>query len=104
MAREACTAIDAKIPFCTFNGGRDVFVDIGSKEIGLTALKKYLDVRGEHTLHVGDQFTRTGNDLLARRAASTLWVDKPSETMVLLNELVCGIEAAGNCGDRDKYR
>jgi len=30
------------IPFCAFNGGADVFVDIGNKSLGLEALMSYV--------------------------------------------------------------
>ncbi len=36
--------VDSPLPFCAFNGGQDVFVDIGNKSIGLEALMKHLDV------------------------------------------------------------
>ncbi|CAG8568517.1 4547_t:CDS:10 [Acaulospora morrowiae] len=44
-----------KLPFCAFNGGRDVWVDIGNKLIGVQILQKYLGATPEETLHVGDQ-------------------------------------------------
>jgi IMP-specific 5'-nucleotidase len=31
-----------QVPFCAFNGGNDVFVDIGNKSLGLHALKKFI--------------------------------------------------------------
>ncbi|XP_002975742.2 IMP-specific 5'-nucleotidase 1, partial [Selaginella moellendorffii] len=34
--------VESKLPFCAFNGGSDVFVDVGNKSIGLGALMKYL--------------------------------------------------------------
>jgi IMP and pyridine-specific 5'-nucleotidase len=37
--------LDEPVPFCAFNGGGDVFVDIGNKSLGLHALKKYLGAR-----------------------------------------------------------
>ncbi len=91
------------LPFCTFNGGRDVFVDVGSKAVGIRSLQKYLGLVDEfftddldvvereeapHTLHFGDQFTRAGNDLLARKVASTVWVSEPSETVLFLRQLL----------------
>lgn len=30
------------LPFCAFNGGSDVFVDIGNKSLGLDALLQHL--------------------------------------------------------------
>ena len=85
----ACQAelSDAKIPFCAFNGGNDVFVDVGNKHIGLQALMKHLDVAGSQTLHVGDRFTLTGNDAKVREAASILWVASPDETTFFMRLL-----------------
>lgn len=74
----------ASMPFCAFNGGRDVFVDVGSKDLGIASLQRMVGATPQSTLHIGDQFTLTGNDLLARRACGTLWVDSPEETAVLL--------------------
>ena len=56
------------MPFCAFNGGRDVFVDVGSKDLGIASLQRIVGATPQSTLHMGDQFTQTGNDLLARRA------------------------------------
>lgn len=33
------------LPFCAFNGGADVFVDLGNKSLGLEAIMNYLGVR-----------------------------------------------------------
>jgi IMP and pyridine-specific 5'-nucleotidase len=41
--------LDSPLPYCAFNGGNDVFVDIGNKSLGLEALMGYL---GEHTAAV----------------------------------------------------
>ena len=76
------------MPFCTFNGGRDVFVDVGSKDLGIASLQALVGARPQSTLHIGDQFTLTGNDLLARRACGTLWVDSPEETSILLSYMI----------------
>jgi len=85
----ACQAelSDASIPFCAFNGGNDVFVDVGNKHIGLQALMRYLDIDGSQTLHVGDRFTLTGNDAKVREAASILWVASPDETTFFMRLL-----------------
>mmetsp|Transcript_168255 Transcript_168255/g.540559 ORF Transcript_168255/g.540559 Transcript_168255/m.540559 type:complete len:165 (-) Transcript_168255:123-617(-) len=97
LARAAVQGVQAgrprQLPFCTFNGGSDVFVDIGSKEIGIDVLRSLVGAERAETLHVGDQFTRTGNDLLARRACGTLWVDDPAETAVVLRELLSEMDA-----------
>ena len=50
-----------KLPFCAFNGGNDVFVDIGDKSWGVLACQSFLGgIRGSKTLHVGDQFLSVG--------------------------------------------
>lgn len=41
----------SKLPFCAFNGGNDVFVDVGNKSIGLDALMRHLDC---YPYEVGD--------------------------------------------------
>lgn len=38
---------DAAVPFCAFNGGNDVFVDIGNKSLGLHALMSFRGARSE---------------------------------------------------------
>ena len=78
--RERLNVLNYPVPFNCFNGGLDVFVDIGSKQHGLMALQALLNVNAEHTLHVGDQFSMAGNDLLARRVSPTCWVKGPKET------------------------
>ena len=54
------------VPFCSFNGGNDVFVDIGDKSIGIRGLLKLTGIAKEHCLHVGDQFFSHGNDYACR--------------------------------------
>ncbi|KAK9479444.1 IMP-specific 5-nucleotidase [Lipomyces japonicus] len=80
-----------QIHFCAFNGGSDVWVDVGDKRLGVIALQRYLgQISGRQTLHVGDQFASIGaNDFKARLAACTVWVADPSETVDALTEL-CG--------------
>mmetsp|Transcript_26481 Transcript_26481/g.103144 ORF Transcript_26481/g.103144 Transcript_26481/m.103144 type:complete len:405 (-) Transcript_26481:1695-2909(-) len=78
------------IRVCAFNGGQDVWVDIGDKLVGVQALQGYLQCKPEETLHVGDQFLSTGNDIATRRACCTVWVSNPEETdkvLSLLEEL-----------------
>lgn len=98
----------AKLPFCAFNGGNDVFVDIGNKSLGLEALMKFLSLQPPQTplqvgedgneeqprvivLHVGDRFTISGNDKATRDNCSILWVANPEETgffiKLLLNDI-----------------
>jgi IMP and pyridine-specific 5'-nucleotidase len=65
--------LSQKIPFCCFNGGSDVWIDIGDKSLGVSVLQRYfhntLDgekIWGGNTLHVGDQFMSLGgNDFKA---------------------------------------
>lgn len=50
-----------RLPFCAFNGGNDVFVDIGDKSWGVLACQSFLGgISGSKTLHVGDQFLSVG--------------------------------------------
>ena len=78
------------LPFCAFNGGNDIFVDIGDKGWGVLACQKYLGgITGSKTLHVGDQFLSAGaNDFKARLACTTAWIASPAETVALLDELM----------------
>ncbi|KAG0231484.1 IMP 5'-nucleotidase [Actinomortierella wolfii] len=80
-------ATKAAIPFCAFNGGNDVFVDIGNKLIGVQVLQRYLGAAPNATLHVGDQFLSTGNDFATRSSCCTLWIVNPEETQNVLMEL-----------------
>jgi IMP and pyridine-specific 5'-nucleotidase len=89
------------LPFCAFNGGNDVFVDIGDKSWGVCVCQKYFgasasrvdekeggSIRGDRTMHVGDQFLSAGsNDFKARVVGTTAWIASPKETVELLDEL-----------------
>ncbi|KAJ3046629.1 IMP 5'-nucleotidase [Rhizophlyctis rosea] len=75
------------LPFCAFNGGQDVWVDIGNKLIGVSILQRWLGCEGGETLHVGDQFLSTGNDISTRSACCTVWITNPEETAEVLVEL-----------------
>ncbi|KAI1328181.1 IMP-specific 5-nucleotidase [Xylariaceae sp. FL0255] len=87
----------AGLPFCAFNGGRDVFVDIGDKSWGVSVCQQWFGlgenghgvaIRPDETLHVGDQFLSAGsNDFKARSVATTAWIASPAETVELLDEL-----------------
>ncbi|KAH6628694.1 IMP-specific 5-nucleotidase [Chaetomium tenue] len=90
-----------RVPFCAFNGGRDVFVDIGDKSWGVTVCQRWFAgggngnggdggaaIKGDSTLHVGDQFLSAGaNDFRARSVGTTAWIASPAETVDLLDEL-----------------
>lgn len=83
------------LPFCAFNGGNDVFVDIGDKSWGVLVCQKFFGdimgnkIEGQRTLHVGDQFLSANgaNDFRARKVGTTAWVASPTETVELLDEL-----------------
>lgn len=87
---------DSNINWCAFNGGRDVWIDIGDKSLGVRILQNFVNkelgeiiINESNTLHVGDQFASLGNnDYASRTAAATAWVASPSETEILLNDLV----------------
>jgi IMP and pyridine-specific 5'-nucleotidase len=80
------------IPHCAFNGGNDVWVDVGNKALGVRALQAYFGVSGSSTMHVGDRFTQTGNDAKAREVANTLWVSNPQETLMMMQMLLDDID------------
>lgn len=77
------------VPFCAFNGGNDVFVDIGDKSYGVAATQRFFGgIEGAGTLHVGDQFLSAGaNDFKARLVCCTAWIACPDETVALLDEM-----------------
>lgn len=90
--------VGKSLPFCAFNGGNDVFVDIGDKSWGVLVCQNFFNsisprtdktqIVGKGTLHVGDQFLSAGsNDFKARAVAATAWIANPTETMDLLDEL-----------------
>ncbi|KAK0989846.1 IMP 5'-nucleotidase [Friedmanniomyces endolithicus] len=81
--------VGKRIPFCAFNGGNDVFVDVGDKSYGVMSCQAYFGgIEGGRTLHVGDQFLSAGaNDFKARLACTTAWVASPTETCNLLDEI-----------------
>lgn len=84
------SAAGSHIPFCAFNGGNDIFVDIGDKSWGVRACQRYFGgIEPAKSLHVGDQFLSAGaNDFKARQAATTCWIASPTETVSLLDEII----------------
>ncbi|KAI9663337.1 MAG: IMP 5'-nucleotidase [Alyxoria varia] len=80
--------VGRRLPFCAFNGGNDVFVDIGDKALGVLACQQYFGgIAGSKTLHIGDQFLSAGsNDFKAREVSTTCWIASPEETVQLLDE------------------
>lgn len=49
------TENSTSLPYCAFNGGRDVWVDVGNKRVGVQILSAYLGLPIIETLHIGDQ-------------------------------------------------
>ena len=80
--------LDSPLPFCAFNGGNDVFVDVGNKSLGLESLMSHLAFTPAEVLHVGDRFTESGNDSATRDCCSILWVANPEETFFFINLLL----------------
>ncbi|KAK6462123.1 IMP 5'-nucleotidase [Scheffersomyces coipomensis] len=90
------------IRVCAFNGGSDVWVDIGDKSLGVEALQRYLcedpgddlshtvcPILKSESLHIGDQFASLGaNDFKARLSACTVWIASPRETVAILDDLI----------------
>lgn len=78
------------IPWTVFNGGNDVFMDIGDKSLGVQACQKWFGgIKPGNTLHVGDQFlSGGGNDFKARDACCTSWIASPLETSSLLEMMI----------------
>jgi IMP and pyridine-specific 5'-nucleotidase len=86
------TRLDSKLPFCAFNGGNDVFVDVGNKSLGLEALMSHLDFEPNQVLHVGDRFTDSGNDSATRDCCSIVWVANPEETYFFIHLMLQDIQ------------
>jgi IMP and pyridine-specific 5'-nucleotidase len=80
--------LESHMPFCAFNGGNDVFVDVGNKSLGLEALMAYVGASPSEALHVGDRFTQSGNDSATRDCCSIIWVANPEETDFFIKQLL----------------
>ena len=76
------------LPFCAFNGGRDGWVDVGNKRVGVKILQSYLGIPSVETLHIGDQFLNTGNDFAARDVCPCVWITSPDETTYMLKSIL----------------
>ncbi len=76
------------LPFCAFNGGKDVWMDIGNKRVGVQILQSYLGIPAAETLHIGDQFLNTGNDFAARDVCPCIWITSPEETTYILKTIL----------------
>jgi IMP and pyridine-specific 5'-nucleotidase len=78
-----------KTPYCAFNGGNDVWVDVGNKRVGVSTLQTLLgNIQPDACLHVGDQMYETGNDIAARGCCPTMWIANPTETKRILMYLL----------------
>lgn len=87
------TRLESRLPFCAFNGGNDVFVDVGNKSLGLEALMDHLGFAPDEVLHVGDRFTDSGNDSATRDCCSILWVANPEETFFFISLMLGDVRA-----------
>lgn len=76
------------LPFCAFNGGSDVWVDVGNKRVGVEMLAAYLGIAPDRIIHVGDQFLNTGNDHAARGVCPCIWITNPEETTYILKSIL----------------
>ena len=76
------------LPFCAFNGGNDVFCDIGNKAVGIDGLRRLLGLPAASVLHVGDQFLDTGNDYAARGSVPCVWIINEKETVQVLKHVL----------------
>ncbi|SCU85896.1 LAME_0D03444g1_1 [Lachancea meyersii CBS 8951] len=87
-----------RIQFSCFDGGSDVWCDIGGKDLGVAVLQHYFSpsnpIKPSQTLHIGDQFAPMGsaNDFKARLSGSTLWISSPQETVEVLRCLTEGFD------------
>jgi IMP and pyridine-specific 5'-nucleotidase len=85
---ELSQSIKVELPFCAFNGGRDVWVDVGNKRVGVQILQSYTGISKDETLHIGDQFLNTGNDFAARDVCPCIWITSPEETTYILKSIL----------------
>jgi IMP and pyridine-specific 5'-nucleotidase len=76
------------LPYCAFNGGRDVWLDVGNKRVGVQILQSHLGISSTETLHIGDQFLNTGNDFAARDVCPCVWITSPEETTYILKSIL----------------
>ncbi len=88
----------SNIPHCAFNGGGDCFVDVGNKGYGIDSLMRMLEVEPLQVMHVGDRFTVTGNDAVAKSKFGILWVANPDETNWYLSILQNDIDSQQAAG------
>eukprot|EP01055_Gregarina_sp_Pseudo9_P000636 Gregarina_sp_Pseudo_9__635@NODE_1404_length_1629_cov_10_464780_g1306_i0_p1_GENE_NODE_1404_length_1629_cov_10_464780_g1306_i0NODE_1404_length_1629_cov_10_464780_g1306_i0_p1_ORF_typecomplete_len467_score96_15ISN1/PF06437_11/1_1e105PMM/PF03332_13/0_00017Hydrolase_3/PF08282_12/2_2e02Hydrolase_3/PF08282_12/0_032Sof1/PF04158_14/0_074MraZ/PF02381_18/3_3e02MraZ/PF02381_18/1_1_NODE_1404_length_1629_cov_10_464780_g1306_i0361403 len=85
--REAVRLSGSEIPYCAFNGGQDVWVDVGNKAMALEILQNMFKIHPAECMHVGDQFTESGNDITVRQQSPCIWIMNPKETKAILRRL-----------------
>eukprot|EP01040_Poterioochromonas_malhamensis_P007177 gene7177-7748_t len=76
------------LPYCVFNGGKDAWIDVGNKSIGVAILQAFFELSPEQCLHVGDQFLTIGNDIAARDVSPCIWIINPKETGKVLQHVL----------------
>lgn len=95
------------LPYCAFNGGSDVWLDVGNKRVGVQVLQSYVGISSSETLHIGDQFLNTGNDFAARDVCACVWITSPEETTYILKSILrlAGISIAfiQQAGSHDEH-
>jgi len=79
---------EVTLPWCCFNGGRDVWCDVGNKKVGVEVMQKLLGIKVEQCIHVGDQFLYSGNDYAAREVCPCIWITSPAETQKILAHIL----------------
>jgi len=79
---------EVTFPYCAFNGGNDVWFDIGNKRVGIERLQRKFNVECKNCLHVGDQLLVTGNDFAARSCSPVTWITSPTETKKILSLII----------------
>ncbi|KAH8053232.1 hypothetical protein JL720_14710 [Aureococcus anophagefferens] len=100
LARQDASGVRSSVPFCAFNGGSDVWVDVGTKREGVQGFQRLLGIRPENCLHVGDQFLITGNDYASRSSCPCLWITNPTETKRVLADILAVVDGSGVDGRR----
>lgn len=78
--------------FCAFHSFGQIWVDVGNKSLGVKAFQEKFKALPNQTLHIGDQWREVGNDIAARKTATTLWIVKPKETLFFLTLLLKDIK------------
>ncbi len=79
---------DLIFPYCVFNGGRDCWVDVGTKGVAAKCLQSYFHVTPGECIHIGDQFLAIGNDISTRAVCATVWIETPKETYKILDHVL----------------